>query len=96
MEFLHFLGWNFVPSALAFTCSAIFQALGNTWPPLASTFIRVALFMGIGVWLANQPWFELKYLFMVSIATVMLQAAITYAWLRRELDRRLRFAATAD
>jgi putative MATE family efflux protein len=84
--FMQVLGWNFVPSALAFTCSALFQGLGNTWPPLYSTAIRVFLFMGVGIWMAHQPWFELNYLFAVSVATVMLQAVLTYAWLRREVE----------
>jgi putative MATE family efflux protein len=89
VEFMRVLGWNFVPSALAFTCSALFQGLGNTWPPLYSTAIRVFLFMTVGIWMAHQPWFHLNYLFAVSVATVMLQALMTYAWLRQEVARKV-------
>ncbi|MGA9334092.1 MAG: MATE family efflux transporter, partial [Rudaea sp.] len=36
-QFLHIISWNFVASGLIFTCSGLFQALGNTLPALASS-----------------------------------------------------------
>ena len=36
-KFLTFISWNFVASALIFTCSGMFQALGNTVPALLSS-----------------------------------------------------------
>ena len=91
-QFLHYLGLNFLPSAIAFICSALFQALGNTWPALASTGLRVTLFAIGGVWLAKQPGFEMRHIYMLSVATVILQAVIAYGWLRREMAKRLTFS----
>lgn len=87
--FLHYMSLNFLPSAMAFVCSSVFQALGNTWPALASTGLRVALFAFGGVWLARQPGFEMRHIYMLSIATVVLQAIVAYGWLRREMSRKM-------
>ena len=89
-QFLHYLGLNFLPSAIAFICSSIFQALGNSWPALATTGLRVALFAIGGVWLAQRPGFEMRHIYMLSVATVVLQAVVAYLWLRREMARRLK------
>ncbi|HEY2418130.1 MAG TPA: MATE family efflux transporter, partial [Steroidobacteraceae bacterium] len=43
-EYLRITSWNFVGIGLVFTCSSIFQALGNTWPSLASSAMRVGIF----------------------------------------------------
>lgn len=93
VTFLHFLGWNFLPSGVAMVCSNLFQAIGNTWPALASTAARVGLFLLAAVWLSSQPWFQLWHLFAASVSTVMFQALLVYFWLRREMDRRLVFKA---
>jgi putative MATE family efflux protein len=90
--FLTFLSWNFVPTGVAMTSSSLFQAMGNTWPSLGSSALRLLTFAIPGIWMAHQPWFELKYIFMLSVATVFLQAIVSYAWLRREFERRLKGA----
>jgi Na+-driven multidrug efflux pump len=41
--FLQVISWNFVASGINFTCSAMFQALGNTWPALLSTGMRLLM-----------------------------------------------------
>src|SRR6266540_1381042 len=33
-DFLRIISWNFIASGFIFTCSGLFQALGNTWPAL--------------------------------------------------------------
>src|SRR5207247_6957498 len=43
-EFLRIISWNFVALGLVFTCSSLFQALGNTWPSLASGAMRLVVF----------------------------------------------------
>ena len=42
--FLHIISWNFVAQGLIFTCSGMFQALGNTLPGLASSATRLVTF----------------------------------------------------
>ncbi|MCK6452442.1 MAG: hypothetical protein L6R19_16575 [Alphaproteobacteria bacterium] len=38
---LRIMSWNFVAIGLIFTCSGLFQAMGNTWPALAGGIARV-------------------------------------------------------
>lgn len=90
-EFLEYISWNFVLAGTIFSCSSLFQAMGNTWPSLASSTFRILAFAIPGVWMAGQPWFELRHLYMLSIATTSAQALLSYALLRREFRRRLVF-----
>lgn len=88
-EFLRVISWNFVAQGLIFTCSGMFQALGNTLPSLISGVSRLVLFVGPALWLAKRPGFTLHQLWLLSVATVTVQALMSLALLRRELSRRL-------
>jgi len=87
--FLGILSWNFVPSAVIFTCSGLFQALGNTWPALASTTTRLASFALPLMWLSRQEGFAIEDVWHLSVATVVLQSFVSYGLLRREFRLRL-------
>ena len=89
-EFLRVISWNFVASGLIFTCSGMFQALGNTLPSLASSASRLVLFAAPAVWLSLRPGFTLRQLWVLSVATVTVQAVLSLWLLQREL--RARFA----
>jgi len=89
--FLVFVSWNFVPSALVFTCSGMFQAVGNTWPALLSTSTRFLTFAIPAIWLSGRPDFVIEQVWYLSVATVALQALISLLLLRREFRRRLVF-----
>ncbi len=43
--YLRIISWNFVATGLIFTCSGMFQALGNTWPSLLSSASRLLTFV---------------------------------------------------
>ena len=90
--FLRIISWNFVASGFMFTCSGMFQAIGNTWPAMWSGVSRLALFGIPAVWMSRQPGFTLDQLFHWSVATVFLQAGLTYWLLRLQLNKRLVFA----
>jgi putative MATE family efflux protein len=92
--FLRIISWNFVASGFMFTCSGMFQAIGNTWPAMWSGVIRLALFGIPAVWMSTQPGFNLERLFHWSVITVFLQAGLTYWLLRVQLDKRLVFTQT--
>jgi Na+-driven multidrug efflux pump len=92
-EFLAYISWNFLASGLVFTCSGMFQALGNTLPALFSTATRLLTFAVPALWLSRQPGFELRQLWLLSMATVALQAIVSLGLLRREFRRRLPAAA---
>lgn len=88
-QFLGIISWNFVAIGLVFTCSSLFQALGNTWPSLISTAMRLLTFAIPAVWLSRQPGFQLRHVWYLSVATVLLQAAFSLLLLRREFRARL-------
>ena len=86
---LHYLSWNFIPSVVTMTCSSIFQSMGNAWPALGASALRIVTFMIPAVWMARQPWFELRHLFMLSVLTVLLHGVVSYLWLQAEMRKRL-------
>ena len=79
-QFLRIISWNFVATGVIFTCSGLFQALGNTLPSLFASGTRLATFLLPALWMARQDWFELRHLWWLSVATVALQAALCW-WL---------------
>lgn len=87
--YLQILSWNFVATGLVFTCSSMFQALGNSWPSLISSGSRVALYLIPAVWLASQGHFELRYLWYLSVVTVSMQAVFSLILLQRQFRQRL-------
>jgi len=88
-EFLAIISWNFVASGVIFTCSGMFQALGNTVPSLLSSASRIVSFALPAIWLSGRPGFELRHLWYLSVATVLLQMTISLLLVRRELRLRL-------
>jgi len=86
---LHLLSWNFIPSVVTMTCSSLFQSMGNAWPALGASAIRIVTFMIPAIWMARQPWFELRFLFMLSVGTVILHGIVSFLWLRAEMAKRL-------
>lgn len=92
-DFLRIISWNFVAQGVIFTCSGIFQGLGNTRPALLSSALRIVLFVPAAVWLTRRPDFELHQVWYVSIATVLIQAIVSYTLIRREFGRKLQPAA---
>jgi Na+-driven multidrug efflux pump len=89
VQYLQIVSWNFVASGLIFTCSGMFQAVGNTMPALWSSASRLLTFIGPAVWLSTRPGFELRHLWLLSAATVALQALLSLWLLRTQLRDRL-------
>jgi putative MATE family efflux protein len=88
-QFLQVLSWNFVASGFVFTCSAVFQGLGNTVPAVVSSASRILSFIVPALWLASQPQFQLIQLWYVSVASVTLQACLSIWLVRAEFRQRL-------
>jgi putative MATE family efflux protein len=93
-EFLRYISWNFVAVGIVFTCSSLFQALGNTWPALWSTSIRLAAFAIPTIFIAHRPGFELRFVFTLSVISMLIQGVVSYFWLQLEFRRRLRGQTT--
>jgi putative MATE family efflux protein len=94
-EFLHVISFNFVAVGIVFTCSGMFQALGDTLPSLAASGTRIVTFALPAIWLSTQPWFELRHLWYTSVATVLLQAGAAWWMLSRVMRRRLQAVPAA-
>lgn len=88
-EMLLITSWNFVANGFVFSCSSMFQAMGNTWPTVISSAVRLVLFVVPAIWVASRPGFQLYEMWLVSVATMFVQAAVSYAFVRREFARRL-------
>ena len=88
-EFLGYISWNFVAQGIVFTCSAMFQALGNTLPSLLSSGTRLLTFILPAIWASRQPGFQLHHVWIASMVSVALQAVFSLLLLRGQLQRRL-------
>ena len=87
--YLRIISWNFIATGLIFTCSGMFQALGNTWPSLLSSASRLLTFVLPVVLMSRQPQFALTQVWYLSVATVTLQALTSLVLLWREFRRKL-------
>jgi putative MATE family efflux protein len=87
--FLRIISWTFIAQGVVFTCSGIFQGLGNTRPAMLSSAIRLAVFVPLAIWLSTQPSFHLERLWRLSVATLWFQAGVSYLLLRHQFKRRL-------
>jgi putative MATE family efflux protein len=94
-QFLKLISLNFIASGLVFTCSAVFQGLGNTVPAVLSAATRLLSFIIPALWLTHQPHFRLVELWYVSIASMTVQALVSLWLVRSQLRRRMPDAAAA-
>jgi len=91
-QYLHIVSWNFICNGIIFACSGLFQGLGNTWPALLSSGMRIFTFVLPAIWIARQPWVKIEDFWYVSVASITLQAVISLLLLRGEMRKRLVFA----
>jgi Na+-driven multidrug efflux pump len=94
-QFLHIISWNFVLSGIVFTCSSMFQALGNTLPSLYSSATRLITYSVPLVWVSTQPWFRLDHVWFLSVATVILQTIVSFVLVQKQMRTRLGAMAAA-
>ena len=87
--FLRIISWTFIAQGIVFTCSGMFQGLGNTVPAMLSSAIRLGVFVPLAVWVSSQPGFHLDEVWWLSVATVCLQAAVSFVLLQHQFKRRL-------
>ena len=87
--FMTIISWNFAAAGVNFTCSGMFQAMGNTLPALAAAATRLVTFAVPALWLARQPGFRIEQIWYLSVATVTLQAVLSVGLVRWQFARRL-------
>jgi putative MATE family efflux protein len=88
-SYLQVVSWNFLASGFVFTCSAVFQGLGNTVPAVISSASRLLSFVLPVLWLSKQPDFAMVQVWYLSVASVALQAVFSLWLVRREFRLRL-------
>ena len=88
-KFLQIICLNFIASGIIFTCSGMFQALGNTWPAMWSTASRLFTFAIPAIWLSRQSDFQIEQLWVLSVLTVYLQLLISLLFLNNQFKRSL-------
>ncbi len=81
--------WTFVGSGLVFVSSSMFQALGNTVPPLAASVGRMLLTAVPAFYLAHVAGFQLRWIWYLSAWTIVFQVAAVLWLLKREFRLRL-------
>ena len=86
--FLATISINFLASGIVFTCSGLFQALGNTTPTVISSVVRLGCFVPPALWASRQSWFSLQRLWYISVVATTLHAIVAVALLRREAMQR--------
>ncbi len=88
-EYLEIVAWTFVFSGVIFTASSMFQALGNTLPPLGASFARILCVAIPAIMMSRMEGFELRWIWYLSVASVVVQAVIVLWLLQREFRLRL-------
>jgi MATE family, multidrug efflux pump len=88
-EYLRIISWNFVATGIIFVASSTFQAMGNTLPSLATSFLRVVVIAVPVIVLSQQPGFELRWIWYLSVGAVLLQVVASLWLLKREFEVRL-------
>lgn len=95
-EYLRIISWTFVGSGIVFVSSSMFQAIGNTLPPLAASFARIVLVAVPAVVMSRMAGFELRWIWYLSAVSVIFQV-VTVLWLlQREFRVRLGSSVMID
>jgi putative MATE family efflux protein len=87
--FLRIISWNFVASGIIFTCSGMFQAMGNTVPSIVSSGLRLVLFASAAFWVSHLRGFQLEWLWYAGVAATTVHALFTLWLLQVEASRRI-------
>ena len=95
VEYLRIISWGYVASGIIFVASSMFQAMGNTMPSLIASAVRILLITIPAVTLSRLPGFQLRTIWYLSVAAVIVQLALAMYLLSREFRGRLNFAVQA-
>lgn len=93
--YLQIVSWNFVFSGLVMAAGSLFQGMGDTRPSLYASATRTITFVAPAIWLSYQPFMTLEHVWYLSVASVMMQCALSMWLLSRTFKRRLGAPAAA-
>jgi putative MATE family efflux protein len=86
-EYLWIVSWSLVASGVVFVNGSMFQAMGNTLPPLLASFVRIIVVAIPAVALARVAGFELRWIWWLSVSATILQLGMNLLLLRRSFAR---------
>jgi len=89
VEYLRIVVVTFIPSGITFVSSSMFQALGNTIPPLATSTLRILIAAIPAIFLARVAGFHLTWIWYLGAIAVVLQMTLNLILLQRELKLKL-------
>ncbi len=89
--YLRTVSWAFIASGIIFVASSMFQAMGNTIPSLITSGVRVVIVALPAVLLSKTAGFQISWIWYLSIASILVQFALSMFLLRREFRKRLVF-----
>jgi Na+-driven multidrug efflux pump len=92
-EYLRVVAFNFVSSGIIFVSSSMFQAMGNTIPPLLTSFGRSVIVGSAVVLIAQIEGFRLVWIWWFAVSVSWFQMGANVLLLRREFARRLDFGS---
>jgi putative MATE family efflux protein len=84
VEYLRIVVVTFVPSGITFVSSSMFQALGNTIPPLATSTLRILIAAIPAIFLARSAGFHLTWIWYLGAVATLLQMTLNLILLQRE------------
>ncbi len=93
IDYLTIVSWTFAASGIIYVGSSMFQAMGNTIPPLVASVLRIVSVAVPALWLARRPDFQLRWIWYLSAASILFQLALNLVLLYREFRLRLAFTA---
>jgi putative MATE family efflux protein len=88
-EYLRIVSLNFVASGVTFVTASMFQAMGNTIPSMATSFVRIVVVAIPATLLAQVAGFELRWVWYLTVLATFLQVTLNLLLLRREFRVRL-------
>jgi putative MATE family efflux protein len=91
--FLSIISWNFLSMGVIFAASGFFQGVGNTWPALFSTTVRMVLFAFPAIWLSRQDGFQIEQVWYLSVATVVVQVCLALYLVKGSIQKHAPLAA---
>ena len=93
VEYLRIVVVTFVPSGITFVSSSMFQALGNTIPPLATSTLRILIAAIPAIVLARAAGFHLTWIWYLGAIATLLQMTLNLFLLQREFRLKMDLAA---
>jgi putative MATE family efflux protein len=89
VDYLHVVTLNFVAGGITFVSASMFQAMGNTLPSLATSFLRLIVGIVPAVVLSGRPDFTLTWIWWFTVLSTVLQMAMNLILLQREFRLKL-------